>query len=73
MIIKSLKQCASLGALLRAFCCGIATFIINPKYAPVSEAREDQEILQDQDINLIDIGPAWVRLTQGSHVMEGSV
>ena len=67
----SLEQRVSLGMLLRVFCCGIATFIINPKYAPVSEAREDQERLQEQDIDLTDIGPAWMRLTQGSHVMEG--
>ena len=62
-IIKSLEHYASLGMLLRAFCCGIATFMINPKYAPVSEAREDRERLQEQDIDLTDIGPAWMRLT----------
>ena len=62
-IIGSLEQRASLGMLLRVLCCGIATFIINPKYIPVSEAREDQERLQDRDINLINIGPAGVRLT----------
>ena len=70
-IIRSLEQCASLGMLLQAFCCGIATFIINPKYTPVSEAREDQERLQEQDVDLANIGPAWMRLTQGGNVMEG--
>ena len=57
-IIKSLEQRASLGMFLQAFCCGIATFIINPKYAPVLEAREDQERLQEQDIDLNNMDPA---------------
>ena len=70
-IIRSLEQHASLGTLLRAFCCGIATFIINPKYTPVSEAREDQERLQEQDIDVTNIEPAWMRLTQGGNFMEG--
>ena len=70
-IIRSLEQHASLGTLLQAFCCRIATFIINPKSTPVSEAREDQERLQEQDIDLTKIGPAWMRLTQGGNVMEG--
>ena len=45
-IIQSLKQRAfhtCLGTILRAFCCGIATFITNPKYSPVLEAREYME------------------------------
>ena len=37
----------------------------------MSEAREDQERLQEQDIDLTNIGPAWMRLTQGGNVMEG--
>ena len=60
-----------MGTLLRAFCCGIATFIIKPEYAPVAEAQEDQERLQEQDIDLINIGPAWTRVAQRTHVMEG--
>ena len=71
-IIRSLEQHVSLGTFLRAFCCGIATFIIKPKYTPVAEAREDQERLQEQDINLINIGPAWTRAAPETHVMEGS-
>ena len=46
-------------------------FIINPKYAPTPEAREDLERLQEQDVNSNDIGPTWIRLTQGDSVMEG--
>ena len=57
--------------ILRAFCCGIATFIINPKYSPVPEVREDMERLQEQDVDSDDIGPTWIRLTQGDSMMEG--
>ena len=73
-IILSLEQQAfhtSLGTILCAFCCGIATFIINPKYAPVPEAREDLERLQEQDVNPANIEPTWIRLTQGDSMMEG--
>ncbi len=35
------------------------------------DAREDLERLQEQDVNSNDIGPTWIRLTQGDSVMEG--
>ena len=35
------------------------------------EAREDQERLQEQDVDLAKIGPTWMRLTQGGTVMKG--
>ena len=35
------------------------------------EAREDLERLQEQDVNLANVGPTWMRLTQGDSVMEG--
>ena len=38
---------------------------------PEAEVRKDQKRLQEQDIDLANIGPAWTRLTQGSNVMEG--
>ena len=65
-IIWSLKQRAFytvLGTILQAFCSGIATFITNPKYSPVPEAREDMERLQEQDVDSDDIGSMWIRLT----------
>ena len=37
---------------------------------PVAEVRKTQKRLQEQDIDLTNIGPAWTRLTQGSNVME---
>ena len=37
----------------------------------MSEAREDQERLLEHDVDLANIGPAWMRLTQGGNVMEG--
>ena len=37
---------------------------------PVAEVRKNQKRLQEQDIDLANIGPAWTRLTQGSNVME---
>ena len=35
------------------------------------EAREDQERLQEQDVDLANIKLTWMRLTQGGNVMEG--
>ena len=35
------------------------------------EVREDMERLQEQDADSDDIGPTWIRLTQGDSMMEG--
>ena len=72
-IIRSLEQHVSLGTFLRAFCCGIATFVIKPKYTPGAEVQEDQERLQEQDIDLINMGPAWTRAVPETHVTEGPI
>ena len=37
----------------------------------MAAAQEDQERLQEQDIDLINIGPAWTKVAQETHVMEG--
>ena len=45
-IIKSLKIWKlppNLTALLRAFCCGIAAFVVSPKYSQVIWQQEDME------------------------------
>ena len=34
-------------------------------------AREDQEGLQGQDIDLINMGPAWTRAAPETHGMRG--
>ena len=60
-----------LGTILRAFCCGIAAFITNPKYSQVPETRDDIERLQEQEIAADDIGAIWIKLTQGDSVMQG--
>ena len=73
-IIHSLKQRAfdtGMGTILRAFCCGIATFVTNPKYSQVSETIDDIERLQEQEIVADDIGAIWIKLTQGDSVMQG--
>ena len=43
MIIRSLEQHVSMGMVLQAFSCRIATFIIKPEYTPVAVAWKDQE------------------------------
>ena len=35
------------------------------------EVREDLEKLLEQDADSDDIGPTWIRLTQGDSIMEG--
>ena len=45
----------------RAICCGMATLLMKPDYDPVVGAREDGEELQDQDVDLINMGVAWTR------------
>ena len=45
-IIKSLKIREfqpNLTAILRAFCCGIAAFVVSPKYSQVIRQQEDVE------------------------------
>ena len=39
----------------------MATFLMKPDYGPVVGAREDREELQDQDIDLINMGAAWMK------------
>ena len=39
----------------------MATLLMKPDYYPVVGAREDQEELQDQDVDLINMGVAWTR------------
>ena len=34
--------------------------LVKPDYGPVVEAREDREELQDQEMNLINMGVAWM-------------
>ena len=73
-ILNALRQRAfktRLGTILRAFCCGIATFITNPKYSRMSDTRDDVERLQEQEIVADDIGAIWIKLTQTDSVMEG--
>ena len=39
----------------------MATLLMKPDYGPVVGAREEREELQDQDIDLINMGVAWTR------------
>ena len=39
----------------------MATLLAKPDYDPVVGAREDREELQDQDVDLINMGVAWTR------------
>ena len=39
----------------------MATFLVKPNYGPVVRAREDQEELQDQDVDLINMGEGTQR------------
>ena len=74
-IIDSLKQHAfntGIGTILRAFCCGVAVFITNPKYSQVPRAKDDvEEGLQRQEATAGDKGADWARLKQGSELMHG--
>ena len=72
-IIMSLEHHVSLDTFLRAICCGIMTFVLKPTYAPGVEIQEDQERLQEQDIDLINMGPAWKRAGPEAHVAAGPV
>ena len=45
-VIQSLKLWAfktSITTVLRAFCCGVATFVINPKYSQIPGTKENVE------------------------------
>ena len=73
-ILNALRQRAfntGLGTILRAFCCGIATFITNPKYSQMSDTRDNVERLQEREIVADDIGSIWIKLTQTDSGMEG--
>ena len=37
----------------------MAALLVKPDYGPVVKAREDREELQDQEMNLINMGVAW--------------
>ena len=63
---------AGLGNLLQASWCRIAAVMMNPKYSPVSEVREDMARLQEQDVYSGDIGSIGIKLTQGHNVMGGT-
>ena len=39
----------------------MATLLMKPNYGPVVGVREDREELQDQDVDLINMGVAWTR------------
>ena len=39
----------------------MATLLMKPDYGPVVGAREDWKELQDQDVDLINMGVAWTR------------
>ena len=60
-ILGSRGSSISLGMFFRAICCGMATLLMKPDYGPVVGAREDREELQDQDVDLINMGAAWKR------------
>ena len=38
----------------------MAALLVKPDYGPIVEAREDREELQDQEMNLINMGVAWM-------------
>ena len=61
-ILGSQGPRVSLDTFLRAFCCRIAMFLIKPDYGPVVGARDDQEGLQEQDVNLINMESAWTKV-----------
>ena len=39
----------------------MATLLLKPDYGSMVGAREDWEELQDQDVDLINMGVAWTR------------
>ena len=39
----------------------MTTLLLKPDYGSVVGAREDREELQDQDVDLINMGVAWTR------------
>ena len=59
-IADFLKQWAfntSIGTILRAFCCGVAAFVMNPKYSQFPIAKDDvEEGLERQETTVDDIG-----------------
>ena len=61
-IINALKECAfkmGLATILRAFCCGIAAFMTNPKYTDVPGSHVNPTgRLQQQDSTANDIASA---------------
>ena len=74
-IVESLKQQrfnTGIGTVLRAFCCGDAAFVPNPKYLQVPRAKDDvEEGLHRQETTPGDMGADWVRMKQGSELMHG--
>ena len=60
-ILETRGSSISLGMFCKALCCGMATLLVKPDYGPVVGAREDREELQDQDVDLINMGVAWTR------------
>ena len=50
----------------------MATLLMKPDYSPVVGAREDREELQDQDVDLINMGVAWTRGHPETYRMAGT-
>ena len=64
-IVKALKEQTyklGLATILRAFCCGIAAFITNPKYAdvPVGQGNQVHRLPRQEDSTLdIESARSW--------------
>ena len=73
-IINSLKQRAfntGIGTILLTFCCGVATFVTNPKYSQVPGTKDDvEERLPGQEVIMDNIGAALIMLRKGTDVMR---
>ena len=51
----------------------MAALLVKPDYGPVVEAREDREELQDQEVNLINMGVAWTSEHPETCTMSGPI
>ena len=72
-VLETRGSSISLGTFCKVLCCGMAALLVKPDYGPVVETREDREELQDQEVNLINIGVAWMSENPDSSKTAGLI